>query len=77
MLPWSIKIIYGFLSDNVPIFGSRRRSYLYIGAFIQIISMSVMALNLIMTAERAAAFLFFSNVSVAMSDVVLDSMMVV
>jgi hypothetical protein len=39
--------------------------------------MSVMALNLIMTAELAAAFLFFSNVSVAMSDVVLDSMMVV
>ena len=77
MLPWSIKIIYGFLSDNVPIFGSRRRSYLYIGALMQIISMTVMTLNIILTAELAAAFLFLSNVSIALSDVVLDSLMVV
>lgn len=77
MLPWSIKIIYGFLSDNVPIFGSRRRSYLYIGAIMQIFSMSLMAANMILTAELAAAMMFISNVSVAMSDVVLDSLMVV
>lgn len=25
--PWSIKLVYGLLSDNVPIFGSKRRSY--------------------------------------------------
>ena len=28
--PWSIKIVYGLISDNLPIFGSRRRSYLVI-----------------------------------------------
>ena len=27
-LPWAIKPLYGALSDNVPLFGSRRRSYL-------------------------------------------------
>ena len=27
-IPWSIKIIYGLLSDNVPLFGTRRKSYL-------------------------------------------------
>ena len=27
-LPWAVKPIYGALSDNVPLFGSRRRSYL-------------------------------------------------
>ncbi len=28
--PWVIKPLYGFLSDTVPIFGYRRRSYLII-----------------------------------------------
>ena len=27
-LPWAVKPIYGALSDNLPLFGSRRRSYL-------------------------------------------------
>jgi hypothetical protein len=27
ILPWSIKILYGLISDNVPIFGYRRKSY--------------------------------------------------
>lgn len=26
--PWVIKPVYGFLSDTVPIFGYKRRSYL-------------------------------------------------
>lgn len=26
-LPWSFKILYGLISDNFPIFGSKRRSY--------------------------------------------------
>ena len=28
--PWVVKPFYGFLSDTVPIFGYRRRSYLII-----------------------------------------------
>ena len=24
--PWSVKILYGIVSDNVPIFGSKRKS---------------------------------------------------
>ena len=33
-LPWSLKIFYGLISDNVPIMGSRRKSYLLIGAIM-------------------------------------------
>ena len=33
-LPWSIKIVYGLVSDNVPICGSRRKSYLLIAAIL-------------------------------------------
>lgn len=77
MLPWSIKIVYGFLSDNVPLFGSKRRSYLYIGALIQILSMGAMTTDQFTSAEVACVFLFLSNIAIAMSDVVLDSLMVV
>ena len=28
--PWVVKPLYGFISDTVPIFGYRRRSYLII-----------------------------------------------
>lgn len=27
-LPWVIKPLYGFISDSIPLFGYRRRSYL-------------------------------------------------
>jgi hypothetical protein len=27
-LPWSVKIIYGLISYNVPILGTRRKSYI-------------------------------------------------
>lgn len=31
MIPATLKIIFGFLSDNFPIFGYRRKSYMLIG----------------------------------------------
>lgn len=27
-IPWMVKPLYGFISDSVPLFGYRRRSYL-------------------------------------------------
>lgn len=32
MLPWTIKMVWGQLVDHVPIFGSRRKSYILVGA---------------------------------------------
>jgi hypothetical protein len=29
-IPWSIKILYGLISDNVPLFGTKRKSYIII-----------------------------------------------
>ena len=31
-LPWSLKVLFGLLSDLVPLFGSRRRNYLLISS---------------------------------------------
>ncbi|RYY81011.1 hypothetical protein EON63_16385 [archaeon] len=33
-LPWSMKLVFGFLSDTVPIFGLHRKPYLAIGAML-------------------------------------------
>ena len=33
-LPWSIKILYGLISDNVPILGTRRKAYIILMGFI-------------------------------------------
>ena len=43
-LPWSVKIIFGLISDNVPLFGSRRKSYLLIMGFLQFLSMLALGL---------------------------------
>ncbi len=33
-IPWTIKMVFGQLVDSVPILGSQRRAYVYIGAFL-------------------------------------------
>ena len=37
-LPWSLKILVGFLSDSVPLLGARRKPYLLIGTIIYALS---------------------------------------
>ena len=76
MLPWSFKIIYGLISDNFPIFGSRRKSYLLLMASVQFTTM--IALGFQPESETSATWLlFFSNLGIAFSDVIVDSLMVI
>ena len=76
-LPWSIKILYGLISDNFPVFGSRRKSYLLIAAFLQFFSMAGLTYNSKGDLNLAVGFLFMSNLSVALADVIVDSLMVI
>jgi len=46
-LPWTIKMVFGELVDAVPIFGSQRRVYVFIGA-------GLIATGLLMMASAAA-----------------------
>ena len=41
-LPWTIKMVFGQLVDTIPIFGSQRRVYVYIGAGLITISTILM-----------------------------------
>ena len=36
MLPWCIKPIFGFITDNFPIFGYKRKSYLILVSMIEL-----------------------------------------
>ncbi len=41
-VPWTIKMIFGSMVDSVEIFGSNRKSYVYIGAFLITLSFLLM-----------------------------------
>ena len=57
--------------------GSRRKSYLLIAALLQFVTMIVMGLQQADNESLATWMLFFSNVSIAFSDVIVDSLMVI
>lgn len=44
-LPWTIKPIYGFISDGLPLFGYRRRSYLILCGFLGAFSYLALSMN--------------------------------
>ena len=75
--PFIFKIVYGFMSDNVPIFGSKRRSYLIICAVMQVVSMLIMTLFPYSSLILAASCTFLTTLSVAFSDVIIDSLLVI
>jgi MFS family permease len=77
-IPWSLKPLYGLLSDFVPLAGYRRKSYLIVTSIVTMLSLLVAAIAL----ARGAAInsllwiLLASTVAVAFSDVVTDALMV-
>ncbi|RMZ52922.1 hypothetical protein APUTEX25_001041 [Auxenochlorella protothecoides] len=71
-LPWMIKPLYGFLSDTVPLFGYRRRSYLVLCGLLN----CVCWLALAWTSPGVWAtvtLLVLGSFSTACADVVADS----
>lgn len=82
-LPWTIKPLYGFLSDGFPIFGYRRRSYLVLAGIIGFLSYSSLAWGLGGDAASSSTALtitvislLLSSASIAMADVVADGIVV-
>ncbi|KFK31161.1 hypothetical protein AALP_AA6G076600 [Arabis alpina] len=74
-LPWLVKPLYGFISDSVPLFGYRRRSYLVLSGLLGAFSWSLMA-GFVDSKYSAATCILLGSLSVAFSDVVVDSMVV-
>ncbi|MGD1951936.1 MAG: folate/biopterin family MFS transporter [Leptolyngbyaceae cyanobacterium] len=74
-LPWTIKPLFGFLSDGLPIIGYRRRPYLILSGLMGTAAWLVLA-GLVQTAWLATAMILLSSASVAISDVIVDSLVV-
>ena len=73
-LPWSFKLVFGFLSDVVPIFGQHRKPYLTIGALIYsfaYIYYAVVAEQNVLTLAMAT---FIGTMGMIMMDVMADTM---
>ncbi len=79
-LPWTIKMVFGQFVDCIPILGSRRKAYVYIGA-------ALLAGGLLMLAGAAGKWLTFASpealyvmasiamtIGVVLQDVVADTM---
>jgi len=73
-IPWYLKPVYGLLSDFVPIFGLRRKSYLLLLSLL-----ATLAFALIIGVHDARlvfSLLMLSTVSTAMGDVMVDGLMI-
>jgi folate/biopterin transporter len=75
VLPWTLKPLFGFLSDGLPIFGYRRRPYLVLSGILGAISWISLA-TIVHTPVAAGIAIALSSLSVALSDVIVDSLVV-
>ena len=77
-IPWSIKPIFGLLSDFVPLLGSRRRNYLLLANGMAAISLLLLALVPLSPENRWLIFalLMPTTVGIALGDVIVDALMV-
>lgn len=74
-LPWTVKPLFGFLSDGLPILGYRRRPYLILSGILGAGAWLMLA-TVVHTAWAATLAILLSSVSVAISDVIVDSLVV-
>ncbi|KIZ01943.1 hypothetical protein MNEG_6021 [Monoraphidium neglectum] len=75
MMPWVVKPLYGFISDSIPLFGYRRRSYLAVCGFLGAASWVALA-TVVNSPAGAVAAMLLGSLSTAASDVVVDSIVV-
>lgn len=74
-LPWMVKPLFGFISDGLPIFGYRRRPYLILSGLLGTAAWLMLA-TLVHTVWAAALAIALASLSVAFSDVIVDSLVV-
>lgn len=74
-IPWVVKPLFGFISDGLPIFGYRRRPYLFVSGLLGSLSWMLLA-TVVTSAWSAGLTLLLTSVSVAVGDVIVDSLVV-
>lgn len=77
VLPWSLKILWGLITDNVPIFGLKRKPYLIFFGWMQFLSMFLIFQLEPDDPIPVVLLLFTASLSMAFSNVVVDAILVV
>ena len=74
-LPWTLKVLYGAMTDGVRIWGRRRQPYLILASILSIATWMGLAL---FPGQTTLVYLFavLANVGFAMTDVVTDALVV-
>jgi folate/biopterin transporter len=77
-LPWLVKPLWGFISDTIPLFGYKRKSYLCLMGVLGCVAWSTLSQGVAVVDNRwTASFLFaIGALSIAFSDVLIDSIVV-
>lgn len=76
LVPWVIKPIYGMISDSLPIFGRRRKSYFVLTCALATLGALGLWLHGEPTYASLALLLLVVGVGIAFTDVLTDAMMV-
>lgn len=75
-LPWSLKLVYGFISDAFPIMGMHRKPYLTLGALMYSSAYLLYAMLQIHNVVWLACCVFVGTLGLIQMDVMADTMCV-
>ena len=75
-LPWATKLLYGILFDSVPIFGSRKKSWMILMSLIVVLTTLVVTFIDFENPRTLLLILTISNAANAGADVIVDALMV-
>ena len=75
-IPWLVKPVYGLISDFVPLFGRRRKSYLILTCALASVAGFILATAVEHTYWALATIFTFMALGLAFNDVLTDALMV-
>lgn len=75
-VPWCFKVIYGFLSDCVPISGLRRKPYFMTGWLVYIVSNLILMITPIPSIQLCILLVFSQTAGYMLADVMTDALIV-
>jgi MFS family permease len=76
VIPWLIKPVYGLISDFVPLFGQRRKSYFLLTSGIAAAMGLILSMMGVYTYWGVAIFFTLMGLGLAFTDVLTDALMV-
>ena len=74
-IPWMTKPLYGFISDSLPLFGYHRKPYIVLSGILGSAALVCLGTT-VHSSSTATIMIVLSSLSVAISDVIVDSIVV-